>query len=99
MFRTRALLLGNHEVAKKMPRTDGIEKEIFLPAARSRFWRAITSPEEFGAWFRVKLDGAFAEGATVRGRITYPGYEHVTMEMRIERMVPERLFSYRWHPY
>ena len=57
------------------------------------------TPEEFGTWFRVKLDGAFAEGATVRGRITYPGYEHVTMEMQVERMDPERLFSYRWHPY
>jgi uncharacterized protein YndB with AHSA1/START domain len=81
-----------------MTSTDRIEKEIFLRAPRSRVWRAITSPEEFGAWFRVKLDGAFAEGATVRGRITYPGYEHLTMEMVVERIEPERLFAYRWHP-
>ena len=81
-----------------MTSTDRIEKEIFLRAPRSRVWRAITSPEEFGAWFRVKLDGAFAEGATVRGTITYPGYEHLTMEMVVERIEPERLFAYRWHP-
>jgi len=81
-----------------MTSTDRIEKEIFLRAPRSRVWRAITSPEEFGAWFRVKLDGVFAEGATVRGRITYPGYEHLTMEMVVERIEPERLFAYRWHP-
>jgi uncharacterized protein YndB with AHSA1/START domain len=81
-----------------MTSTDRIEKEIFLRAPRSRVWRAITTPEEFGAWFRVKLEGAFAEGATVRGKITYPGYEHLTMEMVVERIEPERLFAYRWHP-
>lgn len=81
-----------------MTSTDRIEKEIFLRAPRSRVWRAIATPEEFGAWFRVKLDGAFAEGATVRGTITYPGYEHLTMEMMVERIEPERLFAYRWHP-
>jgi uncharacterized protein YndB with AHSA1/START domain len=80
------------------PSTDRIEKSIVVRAARSRVWRAITTAEEFGAWFRVKLDGAFAEGATIRGRITSPGYEHVTLEMLIERIEPERYFSYRWHP-
>ena len=62
-------------------------------------WRALTDHEEFGAWFRVALESPFREGATVRGRITYPGYEHATMEVVVERMVPERLFSYRWHPF
>jgi hypothetical protein len=38
-------------------------------------------------------------GKTVRGRITHPGYEHVTLELVVERMEPEKLFSYRWHPY
>src|SRR3989449_10462294 len=79
--------------------TDRIEKRILLRALRSRVWRALTDAREFGAWFRVALEGPFAEGTTVRGRITHPGYEHVTMEMLIERMDPERLFSYRWHPY
>ena len=49
-------------------------------------------------WFRVDLDGEFAEGATVRGRITHKGYEHVMLEMLVERIEPERYFSYRWHP-
>ena len=61
-------------------------------------WRAIATAEEFGAWFRVNLESAFAEGATVRGRITHPGYEHVTVELQVERIEPERYFSYRWHP-
>ena len=81
-----------------MTNTDRIEKSTVLRAPQSRVWRALTDWREFGTWFRVKLDGPFAEGATVRGRITYPGYEHLTMEIVIERIEPERLFSYRWHP-
>jgi uncharacterized protein YndB with AHSA1/START domain len=81
------------------PSTDRIEKRVVIRASRSRVWRAITNAEEFGAWFRVNLEGAFVEGATIRGRITHPGYEHVTMEVLVERIEPERFFSYRWHPY
>jgi uncharacterized protein YndB with AHSA1/START domain len=79
--------------------TDRIEKSIVLRAPRSRVWRAIATAEEFGAWFGVKLDGAFAPGARVSGRITTRGYEGMPMEITIERVEPERLFSYRWHPY
>ena len=82
-----------------MTNTDSIEKKVVLRAPRSRVWRAITAAEEFGAWFGVKLDGPFAEGATARGKITHPGYEHLTMEMMIERIEPERYFAFRWHPY
>ena len=79
--------------------TDRIEKKITLRAPRSRVWRAISRSEEFGAWFRVALaPGAFAPGARVKGNITYPGYEHLVMDITVERMEPERLFSYRWHP-
>jgi uncharacterized protein YndB with AHSA1/START domain len=79
--------------------TDRIEKRVILRTPRSRVWRAITAATEFGAWFGVKLDGAFAEGATVRWKITHPGYEHLTMEILVERLEPERYFAYRWHPY
>ena len=81
-----------------MSPTDRIEKTIVLKAPRSRVWRALTDHEEFGRWFRVNLESPFREGATVRGQVTYPGYEHVTMEVVVERIEPERLFSYRWHP-
>lgn len=80
-------------------RTDRIEKQITLRAPLARVWRALTDAREFGAWFQVKLEGAFAPGARVRGQIETPGYEHLTMEITVERMDPERLFSYRWHPY
>ena len=59
----------------------------------------MTNAEDFGAWFGVKLEGAFVEGATIRGKITHPGYEHLTMEVQVERIEPEQYFPYRWHPY
>jgi uncharacterized protein YndB with AHSA1/START domain len=79
--------------------TDRIEKQILLRAPQSRVWRALTAAEEFGTWFRVKLEGPLVPGQSTRGRITHPGYEHVTMELRVDRMEPESLFSYFWHPY
>ncbi len=82
-----------------MSQTDRIEKEVTLNAPVSRVWRALTDHEAFGIWFRVKLDSPFVVGQTTHGRITFPGYEHLTMEMCIEAMEPERRFAYRWHPY
>jgi uncharacterized protein YndB with AHSA1/START domain len=79
--------------------TDRIEREIALRAPPARVWRALTDAEEFGNWFCAKFESPFAVGAHVRGRITYPGYDHLTMEIAIERMDAERLFSFRWHPY
>src|SRR6266702_2133923 len=75
--------------------TDRIEKRVVLKAPRARVWRALSNAEEFGTWFRVKLEGAFAEGRPVRGRLSIPGYEHLTLEMLVERIDPERYFSYR----
>ena len=79
--------------------TDRIEKRFEVRAPRTRVWRAIADATAFGAWFGVKLDGAFAVGATVHGHVTIKGYEHLTIDMRIERVEPEHYFSYRWHPY
>jgi uncharacterized protein YndB with AHSA1/START domain len=78
--------------------TDRIEKTVVLRAPRSRVWAAISDARQFGAWFGVTLRGGFAEGTEVDGQITVPGYEQLTMRMTIERIEPERLFSYRWHP-
>jgi uncharacterized protein YndB with AHSA1/START domain len=79
--------------------TDRLERKILLKAPRSRVWRALSNAEEFGAWFGVDFKGsAFVAGKAVKGRITYPGYEHLVMEVFVERIVPERLLSWRWHP-
>jgi len=78
---------------------DRIEKQIELKAPRARVWRALTDYREFSEWFGVKLENAFVPGQTAHGQITYPGYEHVRMEVVVQEMKPEQLFSYTWHPY
>jgi uncharacterized protein YndB with AHSA1/START domain len=79
--------------------TDRIEKKILLRAPRARVWRALTDSQEFGTWFRVRIDGPFVAGKSVTGQVTHPGFEHVVFEAFVERMDAERLFAYRWHPY
>jgi uncharacterized protein YndB with AHSA1/START domain len=76
-----------------------IEKRIELRAPTSRVWRAITDHHQFGQWFRVKLDAPFAAGQACTGHITHPGYEHVQWQAVIQKMEPERYFSFTWHPY
>ena len=79
--------------------TDRIERSILLAAPRSRVWRALANPEEFGNWFGVALQGkSFATGQRVQGQITHPGYEHVVWDVLIERLEPEHTLSWRWHP-
>ena len=79
--------------------TDRIEREILIKAPRAKVWRALSNAEEFGDWFKVALKGkSFAAGKRVQGQVTYPGYEHLTFDVTVERMEPERLLSFRWHP-
>ena len=76
---------------------DRIEKSALLPVPRARVWRALSNARSFGEWFGVILDGEFAPGARLRGRIT--GYEDHPFEIAVERVEPERLLSWRWHPH
>jgi uncharacterized protein YndB with AHSA1/START domain len=90
--------------------TDRIEKKILLHAPRKRVWRALSDSTEFGTWFGVKFDGPFTPGASMRGVIiptkvnaevakAQKPYEGLPFEITIEKMEPERLFSFRWHPF
>ena len=90
--------------------TDRIEKKILLHASRKRIWRALSDSTEFGTWFGMKFDGPFVPGAVMRGVIVgtkvnaevakaQKEYEGMSGEITIERIEPERLFSFRWHPF
>jgi uncharacterized protein YndB with AHSA1/START domain len=90
--------------------TDRIEKKVLLQAPRKRVWRALADSTEFGSWFGMKFDGPFVPGASVRGTIVpttvdaevaraQKEYEGLPVEIAIEQMEPERLFSFRWHPF
>jgi uncharacterized protein YndB with AHSA1/START domain len=79
--------------------TDRIERKVLINAPRARVWRAVSDAGEFGNWFGVDFKGkTFVAGKHVQGKITYPGYEHLTMDVLIERVVPQQLLSWRWHP-
>jgi uncharacterized protein YndB with AHSA1/START domain len=80
--------------------TDRIERSIVINAPRSRVWRALSTAEEFGSWFGVDLKGkAFTPGQRVQGAMTIKGHEHCMFDIVVERVEPEQLLSYRWHPY
>lgn len=79
--------------------TDRIEKQVTLKAPRERVWRALSDAEEFGRWFGCRFEGGFAPGRRVAGTIVDPpGFEEMEWDVLIERMEPERLLSFRWHP-
>jgi uncharacterized protein YndB with AHSA1/START domain len=82
-----------------MSSTDRIEQSVVIAAPRARVWRALTDSAELGRWFGVEIDGPFVAGQRSRGRLTVPGYEHVIWDVEIDRIEPEHLFSWRWHPY
>ena len=82
------------------PDTDRIERSILVNAPRARVWRALSDAEAFGEWFGANLKGqTFAAGQRAQGQITIAGYEHITFDVIVERVEPERLLAYRWHPY
>jgi uncharacterized protein YndB with AHSA1/START domain len=82
-----------------MTSTDRIERKVLLRAARSRVWRALADAAEFGRWFGVDFTGqSFAEGRHLKAKVTQPGWDHLSMDVWIERIVPERHLSWRWHP-
>jgi uncharacterized protein YndB with AHSA1/START domain len=90
--------------------TDRIEKKVLLRAPLKRVWTALANSTEFGTWFGMKFDGPFVPGALMRGVIVptkvnaevakaQQKYDGMPVEITIEKMEPERLFSFRWHPY
>jgi uncharacterized protein YndB with AHSA1/START domain len=75
-----------------------IEQTTFLSSPPGRAWRAISDPEEFGAWFGVKLNGPFEAGRKLTGAFSGERPD-VPLEILVERVEPERFLAFRWHPY
>jgi uncharacterized protein YndB with AHSA1/START domain len=80
--------------------TDRIERSILINASRERVWRALSNAEEFGAWFGVDLSGqVFKPGARARGQLTQCGHADSFFDAVIERIEPQDVLSFHWHPY
>src|SRR5580698_9749001 len=78
---------------------DKIEKQIEVGAPVSRVCHALTDSRQFGGWFLVRMDGPFVAGQRIGGQITRAVYEHLRMQIEVNAIEPETLFSYKWHPY
>ena len=90
--------------------TDRIEKKILLKAPRARVWRALVDSKEFGRWFGVHFDGPFTPGEPITGKLVgtevnpeiakmQKQHAGIPFNITIDRIEPERLFSFRWHPH
>lgn len=89
--------------------SDRIRKTILLNAPRHRVWHALSDFREFGSWFGVELESPFSPGAIVRGAIVgtvadpaiaaaQKQFEGMPFEITVDRIEPETLISFRWHP-
>ncbi|MDO8909907.1 MAG: SRPBCC family protein [Pseudohongiella sp.] len=76
---------------------DQIVKTVDIKAPVARVWQALTDYQQFGEWFRVKLNEPFSPGSRSTGVTTYPGYEGHQWFATIETMEHESLFSFRWN--
>jgi uncharacterized protein YndB with AHSA1/START domain len=76
-----------------------IQKQVEIAAPVARVWEALTDFRQFGEWFKTRMDGPFVAGQPLGGQITFPGYEHLRMEIVVQAIEPETLFSFTWHPY
>jgi uncharacterized protein YndB with AHSA1/START domain len=90
--------------------TDRVQKKILIKAPRSRVWRAISDSNEFGHWFGVRFTEPFKANTPVKGTLigtavdpeihqAQQKHAGLSFEFVIDRIEPERLFSFRWHPH
>lgn len=89
---------------------DRIEKQVLLRAPLARVWQAITDSRQFGSWFGVTFNEPFAAGTRIVGAIApttvdpnvaamQKPYEGMAFDITIDRIEPQTLFSFRWHPF
>jgi uncharacterized protein YndB with AHSA1/START domain len=89
---------------------DRIEKVILLRAPLRRVWRAVSDAKEFGKWFGVEFEGPFVAGQAMKGKIVPTKVDPVVAKLQeplegtpfdwtVEKIEPESLISFRWHPF
>jgi uncharacterized protein YndB with AHSA1/START domain len=79
--------------------TNRIEKTVDLRAGVDRVWRALTDHEEFGEWFKVKIDGPFIVDTLSTGHFTFDGCGDIKWTSFIKDMKAPHYFAFTWHPY
>jgi uncharacterized protein YndB with AHSA1/START domain len=72
---------------------DQIEREIVIAAPVSRVWAALTEADQIGTWFG---DAGAEIDPRPGGALTIRWQDHGAFHSTIERIEPERYFSWRW---
>lgn len=80
-----------------LPITDRNEKTTEFRAPVSCVRRAVTDHQEFGRWFRVRLEGPFVPDQVSHGGS--PIRLRARWGANTQKMEPEWLFSFTWDPY
>jgi uncharacterized protein YndB with AHSA1/START domain len=79
--------------------SDSITKQVTVRATPARVWRALSNAQEFATWFGIdRMQDAFVPGKPATGVVRFQGREH-SFTIHIERLEPERLLAFRWHPF
>lgn len=69
-----------------------IERKLNLNSSPEKVWQALTDPVQLSKWF-----GQTAKFELIEGAIGYFGWQdHGKFAMRIEKIIPQRFFSWRW---
>jgi uncharacterized protein YndB with AHSA1/START domain len=71
---------------------DRIEREILIDAPPEVVWAVVTDPEHVAGWFSDSAEIQLRPG----GSAVLTWEEHGTVNGRVERVEPPRLFSFRW---
>ena len=77
---------------------DRIERTIELAAPPERVWKALTTPAEIAAWFRVSIEGPLAPGIEVWMTVTGSKHGGKRFRVKVVEMDPPRRFAWEWHP-
>lgn len=72
---------------------DRIERKALINAPQERVWELLTEAEHLGRWFG---DAGAEIDLRPGGRIALHWTEHPTAHGRVEKVEPQRFFSYRW---
>ena len=74
----------------------GVRFERRLAHPPDRVWRAITDPEELGAWFPDTIEGEFAPGAEVK----FPKFVEMGLPAigKVTDFDPPRRLAFSWGP-
>ena len=75
-----------------------IDRTIEINAPPERVWRALTTPAELSAWFKVKVDGDIAAGREVWMTAQHAQHAGVRFSVRVVELTPPKRFAWQWHP-